>query len=290
MLPQSPSTTAESMLSPKTNTPLHSCAPLPRRIVVSLWVLSLLAISLGVTCIVLLSSPTPPSFSLATVVPLPPTNMSSVTINPNIMPSIVFLGDSNTEYASQPELLGFQVQFSRDYTHKADILNRGYGGWTTRSWLKHMPVLLDDWRAKPPALAVLFLGTNDACGLPDLNVPVAEYQANLVALVQAMQATPWNSRVMLVTPLPVDDSTPLGSGSKWSNGAAGKYANAMKQVGQRLQVPVVDVWTSLQPKISTMFYDGIHLNIVGNQLVYERMRQGIAAAYPDLTPDQLTRH
>ncbi|KAF0717555.1 Aste57867_2232 [Aphanomyces stellatus] len=284
MFPQSPTTTADSMLSPKTITP-SSRPPLPRHIVASLWGLSLLAISLGVACIVLLSSSTTPQSPPLQVVPLPQSN--TLTANSNLMPSIVFLGDSNTEYASQPDVLGFQVQFTRDYIHKADIINRGYAGWTTRSWLQQMPILLEDWRTKPPALAFLFIGTNDACGLPNVNVPVDEYQANVITLVQSMQAAPWNTRVMLVTPLPVDDSEHVGYGMKYSNAAAGKYADAMKQVGQRLQVPVVDVWTPLQANISTMFYDGLHLNTNGNHLVHQLMRQGIATAYPSLTPDQL---
>ncbi|KAF0698413.1 Aste57867_10981 [Aphanomyces stellatus] len=271
------------MLSPTKTT--SSRSSLPRRVVVALWGLTFLAIGFAIVCIILLSTTKSP---VSFISPPPPANASRP--NPNLMPSIVFLGDSNTEYASQPDVLGFQVQFTRDYIHKADILNRGYSTWTTRHWLKQMPILLDDWQVKPPALAFLFIGTNDACGLPNVNVPIDEYQANVVALVQAMQAAPWNTRVMLVTPLPVDDNTPMGWELKYSNAGAGKYADAVKQVGQRLQVPVVDVWTPLQPNISTMFKDGLHLNTNGNNLVYQLMRQGIATAYPNLTPDQLVRH
>ncbi|KAF0701250.1 Aste57867_8244 [Aphanomyces stellatus] len=230
------------------------------------------------TMVVLLAS-----MALARVVPDVPVQP------PGSIPSILFLGDSNTELASYPETLGFQVQFTKDYIRKADIINRGHSGWNTHDWVDNLQRLVADWSPKPPSLVVIMMGSNDAA-LPDgwnhwQHVPLDTYASNVQTLVSSIQGN-WSSRILLVTPLPFDDQAPAWQGSR-TNAAMGQYAAKIATTAQLLDVPVLDLWTSLQDSIATIFYDGLHLNRDGNLAVHNRMRDAIASAYPSLAPANL---
>ena len=59
----------------------------------------------------------------------------------------------------------------------------------------------------------------------------------------------------------------------------------MRELGQELQLPVVDLWTSMQaqPDWQTLFLcDGLHFTPAGNQFVYEELQPVIDKAYPQL--------
>ncbi|KAF0701247.1 Aste57867_8241 [Aphanomyces stellatus] len=234
----------------------------------ALVLLSCLVVGLTITCLVLAHQSFP--------TPSPPRGM----------PSILFLGDSNTEYASQPGNMGFQVLFAQDYVRRADTINRGCAGWTTTTWNHHRQALVDEWRIKPPRLVVIFLGTNDAITLGSLRVSLHKYKFNVAKLVQTFQ-TEWGSRILLATALPVDDNVTKLERGTHTNAQAGEYAGVMREMGHDLHVPVVDLWTPLQPNVSTIFRDGLHLNVAGNIAVYTLLKQGIATAYPDLIPKNM---
>jgi len=46
--------------------------------------------------------------------------------------TIILLGDSITEWSTNPMTQGFHAMLQRDYVRKADIVNRGLSGHTTR--------------------------------------------------------------------------------------------------------------------------------------------------------------
>jgi len=46
--------------------------------------------------------------------------------------TLILLGDSITERSCEPGHMGFQVVLNQDYVRKADVINRGLSGWTTR--------------------------------------------------------------------------------------------------------------------------------------------------------------
>ncbi|KAF0701242.1 Aste57867_8236 [Aphanomyces stellatus] len=230
-------------------------------------VLLLLVVGLSITCIVLISK--------------------IHAFHSHGTPTILFLGDSNTEWASIPEVMGWQVLFTQDYVRRADVINRGAAGWTTKMWLSVLPALLDEWATKPPVLTAIFLGSNDASAMSSLHLPISDYEANVVELVSRFQAS-WQTRILLITPPPVDDNSHAWKGI-FVNADVGLYAAAMRAVADRLHVPVVDLWTSLQPSISTILSDGVHLTREGCLAVHDLIRQGIADAYPDLVPSNMPR-
>ena len=119
---------------------------------------------------------------------------------------IVVVGDSITEYGDRQG--GWVSLLSSHYVRHADIYNRGYGGYNTRTYLAllHQHLNLGLWPYQPTnndedsdssattnkrwkRLVTLYLGTNDAA-LPDsgtkesrIHTPVDEFAANLRSII-----------------------------------------------------------------------------------------------------------
>ncbi|CAN1347741.1 GDSL esterase/lipase At5g62930 [Linum perenne] len=75
-------------------------------------------------------------------------------------PQIVLFGDSITEQSFRSG--GWGASLTDSYSRKADVFNRGYGGYNTRwaLFLLHQLFPLDG--RKPPIAATVFFGANDA--------------------------------------------------------------------------------------------------------------------------------
>ncbi|EQC38188.1 hypothetical protein SDRG_04617 [Saprolegnia diclina VS20] len=201
-------------------------------------------------------------------------------------PTIVLIGDSITQQGAIASANGFVSLLCQDYVRKADILNRGCSGWTTRSWLPKLELLRTEWAHRAPALVVIFLGANDAA-LSDArdahqHVPLDEYLANLTTMVDTLRGASPESRFLLITPAAIEDAKYASR----SNVEAGKYADACIAVGHALGVPVLDVWRPMQGR-PELLRDGLHLSVDGNTLLYRWLTSTISERFPDLTPDAL---
>ncbi|OQR95528.1 hypothetical protein ACHHYP_00082 [Achlya hypogyna] len=196
------------------------------------------------------------------------------------------LGDSLTEYASNVQLQGFQATLSRAYIRKADVINRGKAGWTTRDWLPVLPDLIDEWRAKPPSLITICLGANDAAlEYLWLYVPLPEYATKLRQIVELFRAAFPAAKFILMTPGATDDTTVIRDIR--SNERTGTYAAMCKTVGADLGLPVIDLWTPMQGVQKEMLVDGLHFSAAGNAFVHGKLLETIRAVYPALAPEVL---
>ncbi|KAH9101353.1 hypothetical protein LEN26_015695 [Aphanomyces euteiches] len=185
-------------------------------------------------------------------------------------PIIMMLGDSITQYSVNSQLQGFQALLSNDYIRKADVVNRGLWGWTTKWWLEYLPQFIHEWRMKSPVLMVVELGANDASlehGTSSIRyVPVEEYAENLRAIIRiTSQAFP-SCEYLILSPPAVDNK-------KWSpadklNNVTQVYAKKCIQVADELNLPVIDLWNATQGK-------------------WNLFRAAIAKHYPQLTPNAL---
>ena len=115
--------------------------------------------------------------------------------------TIVLFGDSLTQRGFEPE--GWAAALAHYYGRRADVYNRGYGGYNTR-WARELaPALF----ARPPQgqahlLATVWFGANDACiSTERAHVPLLEFEANLETIVQ--QARQVARVVVVMTPPPV---------------------------------------------------------------------------------------
>ena len=69
-----------------------------------------------------------------------------------------------------------------------------------------------------------------------------------------------------------------------TNAVAGEYAKAVKQLGEELGIPVVDLWSNIQmqPLWQAYLSDGLHFTSTGNAAVYHLVQAKINEALPHL--------
>ncbi|KAH8751543.1 hypothetical protein BGZ57DRAFT_934407 [Hyaloscypha finlandica] len=94
------------------------------------------------------------------------------------------------------------------YIRRLDVVNRGFSGFNTTQGLKILPnILPDPSQTRVRFMAILF-GSNDACFASCPNgqlVPLEQYKKNLVSLVNHPALQAHGTRVILVTPPPVEE-------------------------------------------------------------------------------------
>ncbi|KAF0697341.1 Aste57867_11967 [Aphanomyces stellatus] len=203
----------------------------------------------------------------------------------NGAPLIITVGDSITQFGADPGNMGFQSLLANDYVRKADVVNRGLAGWTTRGWLPKVPLLIEEWRGKPPALVTIFLGANDAALIdkaPEQHVPLDEYDSNLHHMIALLRAAFPTCAILLITPPLVDDARCPSR----ANFETKKYAAECVRVGAALDVPVLDLWSDLQGR-PDLLVDGLHFNQKGNVVAHQLIVDAIAKSFPRLTPAAL---
>lgn len=101
----------------------------------------------------------------------------------------------------------------------------------------------------------IFFGANDA-RLPNTpgfsqTIPLENFRENIIKLATHELVTAHNAQVILLTPPPVDErlclATDKAKGIDVMRRTAentARYAEAVRQVGKQLKLPVVDVWSA----------------------------------------------
>jgi len=228
---------------------------------------------------------------------------------------IVLFGDSITQnaFVSGDGASGFAAQIAHRYSRRADVLNRGYSGYTTRfgrSVLPRLPL------GAATLLTVIFFGANDAALLsedPHHHVPLEEYKDHLQAMVQDAKHRTRSNRIVLVAPPPVHHAMRFKFqkdryGEKATgrlqrrDDTTGEYAAACRAVATSENVPVLDLWSMMragedcidsddpQDVFRPYLSDGLHLSARGNAFVGENLIALIDASFPELAvvPCQFT--
>ncbi|KAJ3412287.1 Serine/threonine-protein kinase 33 [Chytridiales sp. JEL 0842] len=189
----------------------------------------------------------------------------------------------------------------------------GRGGYNTE-WCKHLlPEVLKS--TLPPAipggiqpeikLITIFLGANDAV-LPGLrqHVSLPKYKANLFEMLETVRKISPNTRIILITPPPVDperwgrpDRT-VEHTKKYRDACIEVTHEAKTTHGYGDQLTFVDTWEVFLGKgngdkpytmdqVKDMLSDGLHLASKGNILLYEALMATIKTQWPDLYPDNI---
>ncbi|KAI9477619.1 SGNH hydrolase-type esterase domain-containing protein, partial [Coemansia mojavensis] len=200
---------------------------------------------------------------------------------------------------------GFVSHLSGFYSRRMDVLNRGFSGYNTRDALRIVSHVFPRtnnmslsakwaWRdftipdaPKPPQLCIIFFGANDARFAPyTQHVPLNEFSINLRKLVSLLRNpeseyySP-STRILFVTPPAIGDkmveeiSRRDGHAPDRKNKVTRLYADAVKETGKDLGIPVVDIWTAIEDAADAVsqyegyeqyLLDGLHLNARGNEL------------------------
>lgn len=211
---------------------------------------------------------------------------------------ILLVGDSLTEGSFDQN--GWGLQLSRRYARRADVLNRGIGGYNSRWMLKVLrDNLLPEFGAQPGAtaeprmsFAVLFLGANDAASRETnsfQHVPVHDYGENLYRLGKGLLEMA-KEGIVLVTPTPVVAEMwlacrkrrtvagqPMPEKSDRDTETVRQYADMVFKVQERLAgefagenktVALYDAFKAFTcaPDMERLFYDGLHFASPGHEL------------------------
>lgn len=226
-------------------------------------------------------------------------------------PSLVLFGDSLTELAFGAttvgdESVGWASLLASSYSRRADVLNRGYRGYTTEMALQILPqVFTDDLCRSNVLFCTVFLGANDCVLQTDpRHVPLDKFAANLRSIItsirEKVRKDPQQSLppIILLTPPPLDierrkefclrEYGDLARAQR-SNKSAKAYGKMVKEIGKEMECCVVDTFTLLGGNGSAQDYrdnliDGLHLTAKGNVLVYRGLMELLERDFPDLAP------
>jgi isoamyl acetate esterase len=126
-------------------------------------------------------------------------------------------------------------------------------------------------------LLTIWFGANDAC-LPEYrqHVPLSRFSENLTTMVHTIRApdSPWYSpetKLLLITPPPIHVPSMGVEGRTFD--VTKTYAEEVKKVGEREDIPVLDVWTRMweaagksEEGLEGYFTDGLHLAEAGYEV------------------------
>jgi lysophospholipase L1-like esterase len=117
-------------------------------------------------------------------------------------------------------------------------------------------------------------------------VPLPEYKSNLMQAVGALRSSSSSSsqarRIVLLTPPPA--ASPPRNDRRLE--VTAEYAEAVRQVGRTLKVPVVDLFKEILAvpgwQTQVMLPDGLHLNPAGQQLLFGAVLPTVREALQDV--------
>ncbi|KAF2686304.1 SGNH hydrolase [Lentithecium fluviatile CBS 122367] len=236
---------------------------------------------------------------------------------------ICLFGDSITQDSfNQERGSGFSAKLQHAYIRRLDVVNRGFSGYTSRQALTVLPHIIPSPDVARIRILVIFFGANDASLAESLNgqhVPLPEYKGNLEKIITHPLVVAHSPRIMLVAPPPINEHLQYltdqskGYASLTRTAASTKsYAEVACEVGEKLGVPVVNLWKAFmekarfQPegwetgdplpgskkvpqndKLVELMYDGLHFNPAGYDILFDEFMKVVVDRWPDQQPDNL---
>ncbi|KAF1991117.1 lipolytic enzyme [Aulographum hederae CBS 113979] len=239
----------------------------------------------------------------------------------NLYDQFLLFGDSITQQAdSQIRGFGFAAALRDDYMRRIEVVNRGLSGYNTDMALTVYDKVIPNPKDSKLRLMSMFFGANDACFPTARNnqcVPIPRFTANLIKmLTHPCLLAHQGVRLILITPPPINeylqailDNVKGYEQTRRSAFNTMLYANAVKDVGRDLNIPVVDIWTAIMLKagwhpgqdgplpgsegcprnevLDDMLHDGLHLSPNGYKVLYDEMNKLIETCWPDQKADNL---
>ena len=219
-----------------------------------------------------------------------------------IFPKILMLGDSLTQTSFE----GWGAGLANNYQRRADILNRGNSGYNSR-WFLQYAQDHGVWNEQGVVLVTIFFGANDsslAVENPHAHVPLDEFTDNLKELIQQCQKHYKHAKILMIGAPPIVHEQRLAWQKKRWGGKAtgvlertlentGLYAEACKTTAKQFDLPLVDLYTSMQEEEKDwgkFFTDGLHFSKDGHDFVLSQILKTIDTELPSLfvTPCPVT--
>lgn len=223
---------------------------------------------------------------------------------------ILLFGDSITQQSFSATDCGWGACVADRYQRRADVLNRGFSGYNSGWFLRYATTdkgKADLFEHEGVKLVTIFFGANDA-SCPALNerqhVPLETYKTNIKDIVALSRSHFGHDvNIILVSPPPVcHDGRIRFQKERYKEKATGKlertldlsgqYAKGAKEVAAEMDLPFLDLWTTMQFTPSTgderenwrdFLSDGLHLSASGNKFVGDALIEVIDRLLPDVS-------
>ncbi|KAF2875374.1 SGNH hydrolase-type esterase domain-containing protein [Massariosphaeria phaeospora] len=232
-------------------------------------------------------------------------------------------GDSITQDSfRQQRGFGFSAALQDAYIRRLDVVNRGLSGYNSRQGLKVLPKIFPSPDQARVRFLVVFFGANDAAlpaAVNNQHIPLPEYKQNLEKIITHPLVVAHKPRIILVAAPPINEHlqwlSDQARGARELSRVAARtksYADAAVGVGQKLNVPVVNLWKAFMSKTNfnadvwktgdalpgskdlaqdealvKMMYDGLHFAPAGYEVMFEELMNVITQKWPDQVPEKL---
>jgi len=223
--------------------------------------------------------------------------------------AIMVVGDSLTQAASDAG--GFAQRLSHVYQRKFDVLNRGFGGYNSTWTLAAFKQCIAKRDEVTPhtsriRLLIVWLGANDSV-LPwrEQYVPLSLFTENLTDIVHTVSSPSSeyyfpDTKIILLTPPPINthqrgaDLAKRGLELDRDFNQTAQYAEAVREVSRKENIPLVDVYTRLwegcgkeEKNLTKYMTDGLHVNVEAYTVIFDGIMEVIQTHYPELHHDKL---
>ncbi|KAL7059149.1 hypothetical protein AAHC03_013793 [Spirometra sp. Aus1] len=199
-------------------------------------------------------------------------------------PACFCFGDSLTQRGWDYD--GYWLgSLSSHFQRRADFINRGFSGYTTKlclPLLKQLFVGPED--LQNCALFTIWLGANDA-SLAEQKVELPDYINNLTQMITYLSSDLklCKERIVLINPPPVDETKEDPDKPKIRTlENTRRYAEACIEVAKANDVECVDMFNALldQKDWQTYLIDGLHFSRKGSTFVAERLTPVVESRLP----------
>ncbi|KAF2821545.1 SGNH hydrolase [Ophiobolus disseminans] len=242
---------------------------------------------------------------------------------PALYEQFFLFGDSITQDSyNQERGFGFSAALQAAYIRRLDVVNRGQSGYNSRQALRVLPAIIPSPAEARIRFLTIFFGANDA-SLQDApnkqHIPLEEYKSNIEKIATHPQIVAHNPRIILIAPAPLNEHLwwPRDQASGYESvsrlaSTAKVYADAVCEVGAKLDLPVVNLWKAFMDKadfkvdawrlgdvlpgslettqndaLVELMYDGLHFNPTGYDIFFQEVMKLIAKRWPDQMPEKL---
>ncbi|CAO1629267.1 unnamed protein product [Sympodiomycopsis kandeliae] len=209
-------------------------------------------------------------------------------------PTIVCLGDSQTQYSACRE--GFVSRLSEVYQRRADVVNRGFSGYTTRDVVPLLPTIFSSNPSQGPNIiaVTIWLGCNDSINETESQyVSPEDYIRNLRTIIDTItnsgqaQDSPY---ILVISPTPVQ-------GLQFHNNERKKlYTSLVDELVQDFDgkssqkidfINAYDLFANHKEKLSALLdADGIHISPEGYKVLTAAFLEKLSAQ-PALKPETM---
>ncbi|KDP24453.1 hypothetical protein JCGZ_25017 [Jatropha curcas] len=195
-----------------------------------------------------------------------------------IRPQFVLFGSSIVQLSFGFD--GWGATLAHLYARKADIVLRGYAGWTSRDALKVLEQVFPQNDSVQPSLAIVYFGGNDSMEPPTSDgplVPLCEYKENMEKIALHLKSLSETIRIIFLGVPPVNEEMIkefYGDEMGRTNEGCRIYSEACLEVSKKMGITAIDLWTAMQQRedwLTTCFLDGIHLTGTGSEIVVEEI-------------------